>query len=109
MSYFGVVTIFCCGALILPASGMAADIRIVDANGLTRAVRTVKDSAIVTLHLAKEPRSGGTLVHTDGLASDIRGMAQKTEVVFSHVRNGTWRIEGVSETIREVSVDPEHE
>ena len=103
------LTNFLCAAIFLPLSVMAAEIRIVDANGLTRAVRAVEGGGNVTLHLANEGKSGGTLVHTDGLASDISGVARGTEVVFLKVRNGTWRIEGVSETIREVDIVPEHE
>lgn len=93
---------------LLPFNGWCGEVRIVDSSGLTRAVRTVKESASVAVTVSPGPSHGGKLVHADGLASDIPGrVGSEGTVVYSKVRNGTWRVENLSGTIVEVSIDPE--
>lgn len=73
----------------------AADIKIIDATGLIRAVRVVKDSSIVRVTVTDPPGVRGECVasNVDGIASERREpISAEGECVFKALAAGTWQV-----------------
>lgn len=83
---------------LLPQSLWAADVKIVDFDGLLRAVKKVKDKATVEIVVAikeKGTRSADLplLTNRSGIASDIEAQPiDLTTYRFENVGDGTWRV-----------------
>ena len=73
----------------------AGEVKIIDGHGLTRAVKVVKASAIVTVESKEKALLPNSIVlsNTDGIAADI-GASNSSELqaVFKGVTDGTWQI-----------------
>ena len=86
------------GIVLLPASGQTSELRIVDQQGLNRAVKVIQDRANVIVDLTDQTADSKALscrlVHTEGLASDLPCQSINNQrIVFRNVSPGTWRIE----------------
>ena len=85
-------------ALILGASfasdAVAAELRVVDTQGLIRAVRVVRDVTTVTV-MVEEPKGAKgecVLTNVDGIASERReAISGSGACVFQGVAAGTWQ------------------
>lgn len=83
------------GFLIVQERVQADDIRIIDASGLIRAVRVVKDSSIVRVTVTDPPGARGECVasNVDGIASERREpISAQGECVFKALAAGTWQV-----------------
>lgn len=77
------------------AAAYAAELRIVDGVGLSRAVKVVDDSSQVIL-VIENPKEAGVecvLSNVDGLASERRErISPAGECVFKDIAAGTWQV-----------------
>lgn len=83
------------GVLFISERVDAADVRIVDSAGLIRAVRVVKDSAVVKVSLVDAKGGQGECVamNVDGIASERREkISPQGECIFAGLAAGTWQI-----------------
>ena len=83
------------GVFAIQERSEAADVKIVDAAGLIRGVRVVRDSSRVTVSLVDAAGARGECVATnlDGIASERReAVSPKGECVFKGLAAGTWQI-----------------
>jgi hypothetical protein len=83
------------GVLVITERADAADLRIVDSAGLIRAVRVVKDSAVVKIALvdAKSAQGECVAMNVDGIASERRGkISPQGECIFAGLAAGTWQV-----------------
>lgn len=83
------------GALFVSERVDASDLRVVDSAGLIRAVRVVKDSAVVKVSLVDAKSGQGECVATnvDGIASERREkISPQGECTFAALAAGTWQI-----------------
>jgi hypothetical protein len=90
------------GILFITERVDASDLRIVDSAGLIRAVRVVKDSAVVKVSLVDGKGGYGECVamNVDGIASERREkISPQGECTFAGLAAGTWQI-AVSEGFR---------
>jgi hypothetical protein len=72
----------------------AAEIRVVDAGGLVRAVRVVRENARIVVRL-NAPTSGECVAtNIDGLAAERRvPVSPQRECVFADVGVGSWQVQ----------------
>lgn len=83
------------GFLVVQEHVEAADIKIIDASGLIRAVRVVKDTSIVRVSVIEPPGARGECVasNVDGIASERREpLSAEGECVFKSLAAGTWQV-----------------
>jgi hypothetical protein len=83
------------GVLLIQERSDAADLKIVDAAGLIRGVRVVRDSSQVTVSLVDPNGARGECVasNVDGIASERReNISSKGQCVFNALAAGTWQI-----------------
>ncbi len=81
-----------------PAIGIAAEIRVVDGRGLTRAVSRLEPpvTVVVTLKESNAPEDVVTLGNIDGLSGDISSVKEAPQkYIFQVSQGGTWQIKGV--------------
>lgn len=97
-----------CAVLLLaaPLFAHAAELKIVDNMGLTRAVKEVSESGAVTVELRRTGEADGSaemkmdLSNVDGIASDINGVAQNSSMFsFQRVPAGTWKIKSSKKNV----------
>ena len=71
----------------------ADELRIIDDRGLTRAIKDINAPAEVTAVFSDSFKGTVKLESVDGISSDISAKTEsKTEVLFSNVPNGLWRL-----------------
>ena len=81
--------------LVISERADASDLRIVDSAGLIRAVRVVKESAVVKVSLVDAKGGQGECVamNVDGIASERREkISPQGECTFAGLAAGTWQI-----------------
>lgn len=73
---------------------LSAELRVLDQQGLVRAIAADQENYQVVLKLDPAPRAIGAawLVHEDGIAPDQHGATQTDQVVFKDLPSGNWRI-----------------
>jgi hypothetical protein len=97
-SFLGVLGSIVPFFLSLIGEAMAAELRVLDASGLARAAKIVKERGAVVILLGVSPSEASSAVCTlksvDGLADDLttrgRESANGGECVFEAVAAGTW-------------------
>ena len=104
-------TVWAAGLVCSSAAAHAADVRIVDEQGLTRAIKTVKTEAEVVIELVTpDSHASFVLSHADGIAGDRPGsVTADGKLHFEGVREGTWRIVskgGQAPKVRTVKIVP---
>ena len=84
--------------LFHPAVSAAADLKIVDSMGLTRAMKVIDETANVVVRVKKGQEStvgdqSLTLTHVDGIAPDVSGNKRDGgRYEFVGVLPGTWLV-----------------
>ena len=85
--------------LSLCHTAFAAELRVIDNLGLTRAVSSIGESAVITISLLPDGKESHqeeitvVLSNIDGLSPDLKGQpSNRLQYIFNRVRNGTWRI-----------------
>ena len=80
--------------LVSTSSAWAWEIKVVDEQGLTRAVReTVENQTVRIVIAGDEHPLRAVLVNVDGIASDVDGVREDLNtIMFRSVSEGTWRI-----------------
>ena len=91
-------------------TGSADEFKVIDAFGLTRAIKDAKGNVEIVVSFAANKSSPETLVlsNVDGLSSDISGtLEQPGKFRFRAVERGTWRIaiQNGDYTIQEVRIE----
>ena len=84
-------------AVLAPLEISAAELRILDSLGLTRAVKSVEKAAkvIITASIEEDKSQPADLYlsHVDGLAPDIEGTRNPDKsLLFVEVPEGVWKI-----------------
>jgi hypothetical protein len=82
----------------------AADLRIVDTNGLTRAMQTLRTSGSVIVKLRSAPPTSPVLSRIDGISPQREGRGEGTKFLFEGLEEGTWKLELPPTQIREVTI-----
>jgi hypothetical protein len=84
-------------ALLLPALSSAADLKILDELGLTRAIKPLSAPTTITVDFQTNRNvDGAKLINESGLAGDISGgRLSQSRFQFSGVSPGTWRIQSI--------------
>ena len=93
-TYLSVAVAGCLAAMSHVA--LAADFRVLDSEGLVRAVRVVANAGTVTVTLETPQQVRGECVasNVDGLATEKRSPVTAEKVcVFKELPAGTWQIE----------------
>lgn len=73
---------------------VAAEIRVVDAGGLVRAVKVVRGNARLVISLTSVATGECVATNVDGLAAEKRiAVSSKGECVFEDVSVGSWQIQ----------------
>ncbi len=81
-------------AVIGPRLGVAAEIRVVDAGGLVRAVKVVRGNARLVISLSSSTQGECVAVNVDGLAAEKRvSVSPQGECVFTDVGVGSWQVQ----------------
>lgn len=100
-------------ALLLPASALAQEIRILDPLGLVRVIKPVKGTAEVVVDVEQTPGDDASapvtasLTNVDGLAPEkTANLEPPGRYRFLDVESGTWRLDlgGVGLVVSEVNV-----
>ena len=104
---FALALLMSCAAWINASA--ADEFKVIDAFGLTRAVKDTQGSVEVVVSLTSNKGSPATLVlsNVDGLSSDIPGtLEQPGKFRFKGIQKGTWRItsQNGDYTIQEVRI-----
>jgi hypothetical protein len=106
-----IISIVTCAYLITCVFSRVAealDLRIVDAKGLIRAVRVVKDKSKVTVSVIDQVLVGGECValNVDGIASERREkLSSSGDCVFEGLVAGTWQVSVTSSSRWRVKID----
>lgn len=87
----------------------AQEIRVLDPQGLTRAVQPSLDPMTVEIAVvspATRMLGGATLVQTSGLVDDKAAIGEGGRYVFSGVPPGTWQVKFIepSERVRSIRI-----
>lgn len=89
-------SIACCTCLAYATGAFAAELRIVDAAGLVRAIKVVRDNAkvVVTFEGSSGALRGECIAtNVDGLAPEKRtSISPQGECVFTDVAVGSWQL-----------------
>lgn len=73
---------------------VAAEIRVVDAGGLVRAVKVVRGNVRLVISLTRVVAGECVATNVDGLAAEKRSaVSPKGECVFEDVSVGSWQIQ----------------
>jgi hypothetical protein len=80
--------------LALSTTAQAGELRIIDAQGLIRAVKDIQDEATVTVRLSQAVTSDAALLSPiNGLSGDLKGRPVKEDAIqFERVSAGSWKI-----------------
>lgn len=95
MNFLRTIAVISCGVALGAPAAHAADLRILDASGLVRAVRVVSAPATVKITLEGVQASRGECVasNVDGLASEKREPVNaQGACVFKEIPAGTWQV-----------------
>lgn len=80
--------------LIGSRASLAAEIRVVDAGGLVRAVKVVHENARIVVTLNSVASGECVATNVDGLAAERRvPVSSRGECVFSNVGVGSWQVQ----------------
>lgn len=81
-------------AMLIFVAPLRAELRVLDQQGLVRAIAADQRNYHVVLKLDPAPNAIGAawLVHEDGIAPDQHGITQTDQVVFKDLPSGNWRI-----------------
>jgi len=92
--YFNAIVFLLALVLCAPSVVSAAELKVLDEMGLTRAVKRINNGATVVAQVGNgNAAEAARLSHVDGLAPDISGTRQADgSFVFSGVTEGTWRL-----------------
>jgi hypothetical protein len=94
--------------LLLPISCFAEQLKILDAMGLTRAVKKTEGPVAVLVRVrAGDSTAALALTNVDGILPDVSGSNDgKGTIRFAGVREGTWRITSAGKVeIAQVSIE----
>ena len=97
----------------LPGIATAGELKIVDARGLIRALKEVRDSSTVIVTIESKPsdptaKTPPTVVlsNVNGLAADISGQPGSNQSMrFENVPHGEWRVQSASGPIEVRSIE----
>jgi hypothetical protein len=82
------------GLLIVARASFAAEIRVVDAGGLVRAVKVVREKARIVVTLNSPAAGECVATNVDGLAAERRiAVSPRGECVFADVGVGSWQVQ----------------
>jgi hypothetical protein len=98
---------------VLPSIATAGELKIVDARGLIRALKEVRDSSTVIVTIESKPsdptvKTLPTIVlsNVNGLAGDISGQPVSNQSMrFENVPHGEWRIQSATGPLEVRSVE----
>ena len=93
--------------VLISSASHAAELRIVDQRGLTRAIKDIQNTANVVVVLESEIDGAVKLRSVERIASDIQpNLKSKKKIIFPNVSSGHWRLEFENKQIpKEVRIE----
>ncbi len=103
-------TILCTLIVLAALSPLAsADVRVLDQNGLIRAIKVTDQAVQVRLVLTNQTTDTSQVVlsHIDGVARDVKPhLTTQESLVFSLAQGGSWQIKNLAQDkIKEVKIE----
>lgn len=96
---------FCCSCIISVRVVEARELKVVDESGLIRSVKSVEESATVTVSIEAENGQILNVSRVDGVGETHQQVVSQKEVQFKDLAAGIWRVEGDPRKIRSIRIE----
>lgn len=90
--------------LVLVRTAEARELKVLDESGLIRSVKSVEESASVTVSIEAEDGQILHLSRVDGVGESHQQVVSQKEVQFEELPAGIWRVEGDPKKIKSVRI-----